>query len=235
MLRGLILLLAVFSILSGCASSKGRNQNNLFNQAQVVRDNAEATKAEAREIMAKTEVIYNQVQVNDNAIREVLDSQATVGAPVVSERLGEALMANTAILEARSDISASAHAVDKLAGSTYQAANEVTSSARRVEDVPSFWDRLSTTIRRLILLALGLVVIVIGWRFGLDKLIKSGLNVVSTGINKMSEWAYSKYVGPAKLIREGKTNEAIAALRATIPGLDKSFRSTSSGSSGDAG
>ncbi len=216
-------LMACLCVLMGCRGP-GKNQNNLFTQAEAIRENTETIQTEAREIMVQSEVIAQNVQINDDAIRAVLESGATVVAPDISGPLSKALDANAGILEARGKVSTSAHAINVTAGLISQSADEVTHSARRVEDVPSFWERLSTSIRRLILIALGLVIIVVGWRFGLDKLVKSILNVFSTGINKASDWAYYKYVGPAKLIREGKTDEAIAALRATIPGLDKSFK-----------
>lgn len=210
-------------ILFGCNRS-GKNQNNLFNQAETIRLNAAQVQDEARKVMVSTERIASQVQINDNAIRGVLDQGGTITAPEVVERLGLALGANASILKERNGIVQSAHKVDTLAGDMTQAANSVTKSANRVEDVPSFWDRLTTSVRRLILIALGLVVIIIGWRFGLDKIVKSCLTIVSNGINTISDWAYSKYEGPAKLIREGKTEEAIAALRSAIPGLDKTFK-----------
>ena len=221
-------------LLFGCKGI-GKNQNNLYTQAEVIRENSKAIQAEAREVMVQTEVIAEQVQIADNAIRGVLESQGTIDAPNVSERLGVALGANQSILAARTEINTKVHQIDQIAGVNTQAANAVTKSAGRVEDVPSFWERLTTSVRRLILIALGLVIVVIGWRFGLDKLVKSILNTISNGINTASDWAYAKYQGPAKLIREGKMEEAIAALRATIPGLDKSFRSRDNAGGSDAG
>jgi hypothetical protein len=211
------------AIMVGCRHA-GKNTDNLYTQAETIRENSAAVRDLSGEQLNSTENIHKHVQINDNAIREVLSAVPPEGAPQVVERLETALGANAGILAETDKINTAAHDIHSRATDMGRAADSVTHSAGRVEDAPSFWEKLSTSIRRLILIALGLVVIIIGWRFGLDKLVKSVLGVVSSGINTASEWAHSKYVGPAKLIREGKTNEAIAALRAAIPGLDKSFR-----------
>jgi len=57
-------------------------------------------------------------------------------------------------------------------------------------------------------------------------LVKSVLGFVSKGIMVVSNWFYAKYDGPVKLIKEGKVNEGIAALRSAVPGLNRSFSKT---------
>lgn len=223
-----VLLTTLVLGVGGC-KSPGKNQNALFSHAEVIRENTEVIQDTARDIMVQSEVIAEQVQINDKALRTVLEEQGTVGAQPVAERLSEALGANAAILEARQGINLKAHQIDEVAGTITVSADTITRAAGRVEDVPSFWERLSTSIRRLILIALGLVVIIIGWRFGLDKIVKSIMGLVSGGIESASEWAHRKYQGPVKLLKEGKTGEAIAALRSAIPRLDESFKRSDSG------
>lgn len=224
MVRYFCLLLSLLLVFSGCASRSGKNQTTLFREAEAMRVAASDIKDASGKAMQELEHIHTALQAADKAVGQAVDNTPTETAPLVLESLSVARLALGEASVARDSVSTEVHKVHAIAGGIKESADKVTKSANHVEDVPSFWDRLTTSIRRLILIALGLVVIIIGWRFGLDKIVKSFLAAVSTGINTASDWAYSKYEGPAKLVREGKMDEAIAALRSAVPGLDKTFK-----------
>lgn len=232
MVRYFCLLLSLLLGFTGCASRSGKNQTTLFREAEAMRVAASDIKSASGNAMQELEHIHIALQAADKAVGQAVDNTPVDTAPLVLESLSVARVALSEAAVARDNTSVEVHKVHAIAGGIKESADKVTKSANHVEDVPSFWDRLTTSIRRLILIALGLVAIIIGWRFGLDKIVKSCMTAISTGINTASNWAYSKYEGPAKLVREGKMNEAIAALRSAVPGLDQTFKR---GDSTDAG
>lgn len=225
----LCIVLAVIAV--GCKSSSvGKYQNSLYKESDNIKQAMVDVKNEATVVSTKLENIEKSSQIAYNALSSVMLENPTVGSPQVQESLKASLKANADILN---DSSAAKGSVAKILDLTKEvtvSAKEVDKAANNVQDVVGFWESLGSGIRKVITLLTLVLITVVGWRFGLDTLVKTVLGFVSKGLAIISDWFYSKYRGPAKLLREGKTDEAVAALRAAVPGFDRFYRKDGNGS-----
>jgi hypothetical protein len=220
----------------GCKSqSVGKNQNIIYKEAEATRQAMVHVKTQADTVAVKLAEIEQSSQLAYESLSSVLLETPTDVALPHGERLKTALKANADILE---DVDGAEVATKEIIQSTKvvtTSANQVTKAASNVQDVVGFWESLGDGIRKVVTLLTLVLVVIIGWRFGLDSLIKSILGWVSKGFTWTSDWFYSKYDGPVKLISEGKVHEGIAALRSAVPGLNKSFQKKKNKSNAEGG
>jgi hypothetical protein len=222
-----ILCIVIAVIAVGCKSSSvGKYQNSLYKESDNIQQAMVQAKEQATNVSVKLDKIEESSQTAYNAISSVLLVTPAVGSPQVQESLKTSLKANADILV---DVQAAKQSTDAILGVTKEvtvSAKEVGKAANNVQDVVGFWESLGSGIRKVVTLLTLALVVIVGWRFGLDTLVKSVLGFVSKGIMVVSNWFYAKYDGPVKLIKEGKVNEGIAALRSAVPGLNRSFSKT---------
>ena len=222
--------------VSGCQSHPvGKNQNIIYKEAEATRQAMVNVKAQAETVTVKLAEIQQSSQLAHESLSSILlETPADVATPH-AERLKTALKANADILEDTDTAQTATKEIVAATKAVTTSANQVTKAASNVQDVVGFWESLGDGIRKVVTLLTLALVVIIGWRFGLDSLIKSILGWVSKGFTWTSDWFYSKYDGPAKLMAEGKIHEGIAALRSAVPGFNKSFQKKKNKSSAEGG
>ncbi len=207
-----ILLVGLLS-LSGCRSHNGAKED-ITQTAKAVESNAAQIKQDAARGLVSLEATHNALE----------QSKAHLTSPAPSAE--DAIASIDAAQGHRAEAAESFHAIHATAGTVGKDAQRVQSKATRVENKTTFLDSLGFYIKLLVFSIVSVLVLAVGWRFGLDRIVKSIAGTIAGWIEYFGDRIHRKLDGPTKLLIEGKTDEAIAALRQAVPALDKKIKYT---------
>jgi hypothetical protein len=225
-----VILLMLLFVTTGCFSSPSTNKHgdNIRDYAVDVDQAAERIRELEHGVLEKTEKLHTEIAVAMKAMDDVAPFVPEENRSLVYDAKVHMMTAD----ELRSSIVADVFAVDKKATEIAKAVKGVKKESGKVRDAPSFLSDILVGLKWLLFVIVGTVVLALGWRFGLDKLIAAFAKILAGWVEWLGSILHRKLDGPAKLFVEGKPSEALAALRATDAAFDKIFKEAKANAKG---
>lgn len=211
----------VVGLITGCSPKKeiAQSAQDISNAAKEVKSSVSHAKQGVSEITKNTTAAAVGVERANTLVEDVEASNELDKV--------EALLA--AVPGLADSVNKNLDAIDSRASAVATEADSVAENVKDVEDKAGFFDKLGDVLKWIGYFAVAALVVVIGWRFGLDKLVKSVATFVSGIITSLSNRLNEKWNGPAKLANEviaGQTSpkELIAALRSHFPKFNQAVK-----------
>lgn len=214
--------------LCSCTSPKA----NISQAATTVKAEAAAVRLQATQGITSLEAHTNAVRDANEFIAKATHEAEAIGEPAVKMAVQEPLAGATKALAVgeppRKAVSDALFAIADSANRVSDAATVVSDNVREVQDVESFWARALRLGFWLVWLVVFVVITIICWRFGLDRIVKAVLVWLAGVWENLGNWLNRKWAGSAKLGVEfskglSTAEEFIASLRASNPGFNKAW------------